>query len=78
MRKTDVQVFFQKNETIKGKGRLLRNPKISSEIDRLKADQAYELKLDVRDVLQKYIDIAFADITDFATFGKKEVPVPNS
>src|SRR5690606_4365172 len=44
--------------------RLLRNAKISDEIDRLKAEQANELKIDVRDVLQKYIDIAFADITD--------------
>ncbi|KIH70060.1 terminase small subunit [Salinicoccus roseus] len=53
----------------------LRNPKISAEIDRLKAEQTSELKMDVRDVLQKYIDIAFADITDFATFGKKEVEI---
>lgn len=57
--------------------RLLRNAKISAEIDRLKAEQASKLKLDVRDVLQKYIDIAFADITDFATFGKKEIEVVN-
>lgn len=55
--------------------RHLRNPKITAEIDRMKAEQAYELKLDARNVLQKYIDIAFADITDFATFGKREVPV---
>ena len=55
--------------------RLLRNAKISAEIDRIKEEQANELKLGVRDILQKYIDIAFADITDFTTFGKKEVPV---
>ncbi|GGB26743.1 phage terminase small subunit [Lentibacillus populi] len=45
--------------------RHLRNPKISAEIDRMKAEQANELKLDVRDILQKYIDIAFADIGDY-------------
>lgn len=55
--------------------RLLRNAKISAEIERIKEEQANELKLGVRDILQKYIDIAFADITDFTTFGKKEVPV---
>ncbi len=55
--------------------RLMRNVEITQEIDRLKAEQMTDLKLDVRDVLQKYIDIAFADITDFATFGKREVPV---
>lgn len=55
--------------------RALRNPKLSKEIDRMKAEQTTELKLDVKDIIQKYIDIAFADITDFATFGKKEVEV---
>lgn len=55
--------------------RLLRNVKISREIDRLKAEQASELKLDVRDVLQKYIDIAFADITDYVSFGNRESPM---
>src|SRR5690606_15144504 len=53
--------------------RLLRNVKVSEEIDRLKAEQANELKLDIRDVLQKYIDIAFADITDFVEFGRETV-----
>lgn len=53
--------------------RHLRNPKISAEIDRMKEEQTNELKLDVRDILQKYIDIAFADITDYVTFGGREV-----
>lgn len=52
-----------------------RNPKISAEIDRMKEEQTNELKLDVRDVIQKYIDITFADITDITTFGKKEQQV---
>ncbi|OLN21717.1 hypothetical protein BTO30_13530 [Domibacillus antri] len=53
---------------------LLRNTKIASEIDRLKLEQTNELKLDAKNVLQKYIDIAFADITDFVEFGQKEQP----
>lgn len=53
--------------------RHLRNPKISAEIDRMKEEQTNDLKLDVRDILQKYIDIAFADLTDFVTFGSREV-----
>lgn len=55
--------------------RLLVNASINSEIDRMKEEQTSDLKLSVRDVLQKYIDIAFADITDFTKFGKKEIPV---
>jgi phage terminase small subunit len=53
--------------------RHLRNPKISGEIDRLKAEQFTELKLEANDILQKYIDIAFADITDFVTFYRRDV-----
>lgn len=48
--------------------RHLANPNISHEIDRMKAEQSHGLKLDVQDIIQKYIDIAFADITDFSTF----------
>lgn len=57
--------------------RHLANPNIISEIERLKEEQRNGLMLDVKDVLQKYIDIAFADITDFTTFGKKEIEVIN-
>lgn len=53
--------------------RMMAYEGVSQEIDRMKAEQAKGIKLDAQFVLQKYIDIAFADITDFATFGKKEV-----
>src|SRR5690606_5020826 len=53
--------------------RLLRNVEISAEIDRLRNERLLEKKLSVDDVLQKYIDIAFADITDFVGFGSEEV-----
>lgn len=53
--------------------RLMRNVKVSDEIDRLKEEQARGLKLDAEAVLQKYIDIAFADITDFVGFGQREI-----
>lgn len=52
--------------------KLLRNARIISEIDRMKAEQTSELKLSVKDILQKYIDIAFADITDYLKFGSEE------
>jgi phage terminase small subunit len=55
--------------------RLLANANISKELDRLKAEQINELKLEARDVLQKYIDIAFADITDYVSFGQREEQV---
>jgi phage terminase small subunit len=55
--------------------RLLAKANISKELDRLKAEQVNELKLEARDVLQKYIDIAFADITDYVSFGQREEQV---
>lgn len=55
--------------------RLLSNDKIKQEIRRLKTAIKEELFIDAMDVLNKYIQIAFADITDFVTFGKREVQV---
>lgn len=51
----------------------LRKPKIADYIRELKANMTDDLFLDARDILRKYAAIAFADITDFMTFGKKEI-----
>ena len=48
---------------------------IKAEIDRLKANIREGIGLDMMAIIQKYIDIAFADITDFVEFGQEEVPV---
>ncbi len=49
---------------------LLRNTKIKEQIDSLTAIQFNKEALK-RSVIQKYIDIAFADIGDYVKFGKK-------
>ena len=54
--------------------RLLVNASIRSEIERMKKDLADGIMLDASAVLQKYIDIAFADITDFVDFGQEKRP----
>lgn len=54
---------------------LLRNPKIQTTIKELKQARLNREMLDVHDIFQKYMDIAFADITDFLEFGQQEVPV---
>ncbi|MED3974597.1 terminase small subunit [Priestia megaterium] len=51
--------------------KLLVKPCIKEEITRMKEERATEINLQAKDVLQKYIDIAFADITDFLTFGRE-------
>lgn len=55
--------------------RLLAIDSVKREIERLKAMRQSGVFLDGQAVLQKYIDIAFADITDFLTFGRKEIEV---
>jgi phage terminase small subunit len=51
--------------------RLLRKVEIKKEIERVRDEARQEMMLDFREVLQKYIDIAFADITDFVEFGQQ-------
>jgi phage terminase small subunit len=53
--------------------RLLGNVRVAEEIRRLKQGLTSSLFLDAQDVLAKYAAIAFADITDFTVFGKKEI-----
>lgn len=56
--------------------RLLTNVDIKKEIDKLTneclEEQEINSKLLSKRIFQKYIDIAFADITDYITFGKQE------
>lgn len=54
---------------------LVRNSKVRSYIKELKGKMAEEIFIDAMDVLNKYIKIAFSDITDYLTFGQREVPV---
>lgn len=53
----------------------LRKPKIKNEIQRLKQNRLNREMLSEEDIFQKYMDIAFADITDYVEFGREIVPV---
>lgn len=53
----------------------LRNPKIIDEIRSLKQNRLNRELLDEQDIFQKYMDIAFADITDYVEFRQEEVQV---
>lgn len=54
---------------------LLTNTYIREEIHRLKQERLNREFLSESDIFQKYMDIAFADITDYLEFGAEEVPV---
>ena len=53
--------------------KLLSNVVIAEEIERLKNERLAGIQLDAQAIMQKYLDIAFADVTDYLEWGKKEV-----
>lgn len=55
--------------------RMLGNARVKKEILRLKKERLNREFLSESDIFQKYMDIAFADITDYLKFGTEEVPV---
>lgn len=54
---------------------LLKNVEIKNEIMRLKQARINREFLSEHDIFQKYMDIAFSDITDYLQFGTEEIPV---
>ncbi|MCP3763889.1 terminase small subunit [Domibacillus sp. A3M-37] len=52
--------------------RLLRNVKVAAYIRELKADLQEDLFISAKDVIDYYVKIAFADITDYVTFHRKD------
>ena len=54
---------------------LLGNTRIKDEILRLKQERLNREFLSESDIFQKYMDIAFADVTDFVEFGNEDVDV---
>lgn len=51
----------------------LGNPKIKDEIMRIKKERYARSMLTKEDIFQKYMDIAFTDITDFLEFGSDQI-----
>jgi phage terminase small subunit len=53
----------------------LRKPKVREYIEYLKGIKRQSIMLSEEDIVEKYMRIAFSDITDFIGFGKERVPV---
>ena len=58
--------------------RWMHESRVQDEINRLKAELYADALLDPNDIVQKYIDIAFADITDYANFSGRSVNLKDS
>lgn len=52
-----------------------KQPAVIEGINRLKKELYEDALLDPHDIVQKYIDIAFADLNDYLEYGQEEVPV---
>lgn len=57
--------------------KLLSNEEIAKEIEEMKQDKLNRAFFSESDVFQKYIDIAFVDMTDYTEFGSKKIEVLN-
>lgn len=57
--------------------RLIANDNVREEIVRVRDGLTEETLLDKRTLIQKWIDIAFADITDYVKFGRQEEVIYN-
>lgn len=70
-----IKAGYEPNSAHVQGSRLLKNAKISNEIKRIKQDMTHDIYVEAQDVLRKWVKIAFSDITDFLTFGRKDVEV---
>lgn len=57
--------------------KLLKDPNIKDTIEQLKANKINRAMLSPEDIFQKYMDIAFSDITDYVDFGHVNKTVMN-
>jgi len=53
----------------------LTKPNVRKYIDYLKEIKKFSIMLNVDDIVERYMRIAFSDITDFVDFGTKEFPI---
>lgn len=70
--KAAIKAGYSKNTAMEQGYQLLQKTSVREEIHRLKQSRLNRELLDEHDIFQKYMDIAFADITDFVEFGQEE------
>ena len=71
--KAAIKAGYSKDTAGEQGYQLLQKTSIQVEIQKLKQAKLNRAMLSEDDIFQKYIDIAFADITDFLEFGNEEV-----
>ncbi|MFV3013576.1 terminase small subunit [Clostridium botulinum] len=73
--KAAIKAGYSKNRASEIGYQLLQKTKVQNEIKKLKANKLNKAMLEPEDIFQKFMDIAFSDVTDYITFGRKEIEV---
>lgn len=73
--KAAIKAGYSKDSAMELGHQLLQKPSVRDEITRLKQNRLNREMLDEHDIFQRYMDIAFADITDYVEFGREKVQV---
>lgn len=73
--KAAIKAGYSKDTAYSIGWELLKKPEIKAEIQRLKQNKLNRAMLSPDDIFQKYLDIAFSDMTDYAEFGKKSIKI---
>lgn len=73
--KAAIKAGYSQNCAFAESSRLLTNVKVRTYINYLKELKRQSIMLDIEDIVDKQMRIAFSDITDFAEFGQERVPI---
>lgn len=73
--KAAIKAGYSRDTAMEQGYQLLQKTSVREEIARLKQNRLNRQMLDESDIFQKYMDIAFSDITDYVNFGREQVPV---
>ena len=71
--KAAIKAGYSSNTAMEQGYQLLHNPSVREEIMRLKQHRLNRELLDEHDIFQKYMDIAYSDITAYVEFGREEI-----
>lgn len=73
--KAAIKAGYSKDSAMELGYQLLQKPSVRNEIARLKQNRLNREMLDESDIFQRYMDIAFGDITDYVEFGREKEQV---
>ena len=73
--KAAIKAGYSKDSAMELGYQLLQKPSVRNEIARLKQNRLNREMWDESDIFQRYMDIAFGDITDYVEFGREKEQV---